>query len=66
MIRKGGDLLCICSAAPELGLELNYSKGEGVHDLSYWHGRIGEELMPFFYKRGERGSPHEEMLWTYI
>ena len=37
--------------AQELGLELVYTEGEGIHDFSYWGPRIENEIMPFFFER---------------
>ena len=32
-----------------LGLDFTYTEGDGVHDFSYWNGRIINEIMPFFF-----------------
>ncbi|MFR3363400.1 MAG: hypothetical protein ACLTV1_01140 [Christensenellales bacterium] len=35
--------------AQSLGLDFTYTEGDGVHDFSYWNGRIINEIMPFFF-----------------
>lgn len=35
--------------AQSLDLDFTYTEGDGVHDFSYWNGRIINEIMPFFF-----------------